>query len=288
MGFNVSYETVIFCIGITSIFHIRSATSDGQNTALNYSQHSPSQQISQTPPSTIPKPKSVPAYSKYPLQNFFSISPQQDEEDPECHNLRPNFAMEELTDILSPKIFSQTDLFHYFLTKIAKILQLDIATIKFVVNQALNWKGRLPPCYIPYAKVLSSFLECWSIILNAKWYIEEIPIRRSKNVDGFSSLPLEISSSSQLSEFFSPDIFSDPQPPSRLFIKILGMPKSVFADSKIQLENFLIKWDESDSPPFPRLYIWYAGIVNNFLQNESAIDNLKRGLSEIQRISASD
>ncbi|XP_065223595.1 uncharacterized protein LOC135847803 [Planococcus citri] len=210
-----------------------------------------------------------------------------------CETLPQTEDLRTLPNILSFEVFSQADIFPYLVNKILGISswRKQIQSIKYEADKALGGK-QLPACYIPYATLLSSILRCLKHLVNSlgvDTFIGGIKMRRAANVDGFNSLPIDISSSSELSEIFSVDIFSDPEPPALFLDKILKMPSEKIVNLKIQLQNFLQKWKKIDTQktPFPYWYCWYAKSVFTFLQDESLLNDLKKDIAEIQRRSVS-
>ncbi|XP_065223542.1 uncharacterized protein LOC135847770 [Planococcus citri] len=210
-----------------------------------------------------------------------------------CDPLQQTATMMTLPSVLSFDAFSQADIFPYLVNKIMRISRWrkEIIPIKYEAENALKRK-QLPACYIPYATLLSSILKCLIHLVNSSEvdsFLRGIKIRRARNMDGFNSLPIDISSSSELSELFSADIFSDPEPTALFLDKILKMPSEKIANLKIQLQNFLHKWDGIDvhKIPFPFWYKWYANSVFKFLQDESILNDLKKDIAGIPRRSVS-
>ncbi|XP_065223690.1 uncharacterized protein LOC135847889 [Planococcus citri] len=201
-----------------------------------------------------------------------------------CEPLPQTADSRTLPNILSFEIFSQADIFRYLVNKILGISSWkeQIQSIKDEADKALEGKP-LPACYFPYATLLSSILRCLIHLVNSSevdTYIRGIKMRRARNINGFNFLPIDISSSSELSEIFSYDIFSDPKPPAIFLDKILKMPSEKITNLKIQLQNFLQKWKQIDlqKTPFPYWYNWYAKSVFTFLQDESVLNDLKKNI----------
>ncbi|XP_065223193.1 uncharacterized protein LOC135847559 [Planococcus citri] len=268
MGFDVTFKSVLFFGAIVVI-----------GFPPGYASTSTSSLSTPAPLKDSSNNNSPP----YSMLHLLSPGTQNYEVNTECVPIRPSFVIDSLPKILSLDIFSQADPFNYFLTRTKKLTDDEVRRIHYEVHFALKMK-KLHQCYTPFAKLLYSFSLCWVFLLNAKPFIKEIKIQRSANIDGFNSLPNEVSSSSELSELFSSDIFSDPEPPLSLFTKILNMQERTVVNSKNQLQNFMQKWADKKIIPFPRVYISYADAVFRFLRTESVLENLKLDLDEIKRI----
>lgn len=205
----------------------------------------------------------------------------------ECESTRPNYVMGDLLDILSPQIFSQVDPFRYIVDITLKISNSNISEVRLLQSYLLQTE-QLPVCYIPYAKTLFSLLRCWPEVDAVKQIIRRIQTLLPPNDDVFSFLPSDISLSPQLLQLFSAEIFADPSPPLRIFYKLLNMSKNDILNLKAKLQTFIERSTKLQNIPFrKRYYIWYAKAVWKLIENEIALDDLKRDMAVIQRMAIS-
>lgn len=214
------------------------------------------------------------------------VSPQNRAE---CEPLKPGFVTRELMFILSREMFSLPDPFRYVIEKTMKMSNSYISRVSLTLNELLQTED-LPLCYMPYAKSLSSLFRYWPDLDALKQYIRRIQVVRPSNDVDFSFLPSDISLSPELFDLFSTDIFADSTPPVRILFKLLDLPKSQILNLQPQLKKFVERlMAEVQNIPFSkRYYIWYINAVRKFLQNKSALDELKRDMAAIQPVATSD
>ncbi|KAL6952471.1 hypothetical protein U1Q18_050917 [Sarracenia purpurea var. burkii] len=181
----------------------------------------------------------------------------------------------EVSDFLSPDIFSQANPFDYFLKKQKK---LPIKTVR-KINDAMwmsIWKERFPQGYIPYAKLLMSFLGC---LLQ----LEDIEgstriIQRFVESNNVSTPPAIFTIDHVISPLFSSYVFSDKNPPVRLLRKLLQIPENEISTLSSRVEKLL------NHRQFPRRYSRFTKCLLTFLKAEYLLPRLKKNLVEIQRV----
>ncbi|XP_065224669.1 uncharacterized protein LOC135848646 [Planococcus citri] len=313
MRFDVSCAAVIFISGVMMKLFVTSDSNQSQSSLdeqdlvsdytvtdeskplpnfhqlTNLSPENPNTAVS---PSMVSTPQNVSDSSDNhqqvfeTQQNYFLDRAQNNEENQKCIPLRPTVVITILPKILSFDIFSQADPAHYLLLKSIKLSDKEARSLRYEVNLALSDK-LLPQCYIPFANLLSSFLKCWMFLLNAKYYIVHIRDKRIENFNRYNSLPIEISSSPELSELFSSDVFSDPKPPLRLLNKIFKMSENALINAKNHLQDFLTKWVGTFKTTFVPAYVNYANAVYPVFHDELVLKEFKQDLGEIQRKSNS-
>lgn len=232
--------------------------------------------------SKTPTPlETTPTASIPPQPLYHEILPPQNRV--ECKPLEPGYAIEDLMILLPPDISSQPDPLGHLIHQMMQRSNSNISSERVVLNNLLQTK-RLPRCYIPYARALSSLFQCWPDVYKVKLYIRRVLHWLPPNDANFSFLPADISLSPQLLKLFTGDIFTDPIPPSRILRKLSDMPKNDILNLEAELQKFherLVK--ELANIPFrERQYLWYAEAVLKLLQKHSAFDDLKRDIAAVQ------
>lgn len=268
MSQNYNYDNVFFSPTISQI------------------QFVPYDKTAQTLPEIIlTAPNTISTSSKNPSAQGRPSQPLQNQA--ECEPLKLSYATRDLIDILRPEIFSQADPFRYLIDKTMKIPDRSIPRMIQELNELLD-ADQLPRCYIPYASTLFSLLRCWPDVEMVKRYISCIQRSFHSNEVDLSFLPSNIPLSPLLLELFSADIFTDPIPPLRLFYKLLNMPSNDIINLATLVQEFVQRTIALPNISFSkRYYIWYADDVRKLLQNQSALNDLKRDIAVIKRIATS-
>lgn len=185
--------------------------------------------------------------------------------------------------LLSPNTFSKADPFQHLIRETSKPPSWEINDLDNKLRARFRF-NEIPKSYMPYARALRSIIRGQIYLQQSKNSIEWI-----QNIRDRSGIPAEISSPQTLSTFglFSVDIFSDPNHPARLFNKLMKIPKNDIPNLMTELQNYMKIWNSRRI--FPREWWRYKGYVEgliSFLQDDSILNDLKRDMVEIQRISA--
>ncbi|XP_065223609.1 uncharacterized protein LOC135847818 [Planococcus citri] len=194
----------------------------------------------------------------------------------------------ETYDYLSTDVLSEVDLFRYSMRKTKNSSLTYIMKVILEVNNLLN-SNTLPESYIPYVRALRSILRIQIKLAGSKEDILKIQKTCLANLKDCSSIPSDILSPPELSGtgLFSYDIVSDPNPPLRLFNKLVRIPKISILNLRTRLENFNQRVEKSYK--FARQvwwpYTWYGRSLRTCVDEESVFDELRRDMNYLQLVS---
>ncbi|XP_065212067.1 uncharacterized protein LOC135839791 [Planococcus citri] len=193
-------------------------------------------------------------------------------------------------DLLSADVLSEPNPFKYLVRKTYKLPFQDILTaisdVKFVLNSNM-----LPELYIPYVQALNSILNCEIALTSAKIDILDIQSEHQANSKTYNfPIPSSVSSPFELSGsgLFSKEIFFDPDTPLELLRKLLSIPKKNIPYWRARLKDYHQQTEEqlnrySRQTWWP--YIWYSFSLSSVFKDDSILDDMKRDMDILRRIS---
>ncbi|XP_065225007.1 uncharacterized protein LOC135848865 [Planococcus citri] len=187
---------------------------------------------------------------------------------------------QELRQLLSPDIFTQTDPFHYLLEKIAKLPFMDLYPIIIEVNRHLNTREKVqfPADYQPNAKLLRTLLNLIIHLVNVQRGIHQIQ-RDKKIKPDFQELDTR-TLDPELSALFSSDILSDAYPPVVLVDKLLVLPENSFERIANKLTDCL-----RNNRVIRNHYYFYTVSLREFLRpfgQSKTLTDMQRYIAEMQ------
>lgn len=209
-----------------------------------------------------------------PPQKPESIPPNEGSND---DTLPPCILKRTVANILTPDIFSQANPLDYILSRATKLSKAGIRVMDSDIQFFLK-TDKFPQRYIPYAKVLSSLLQCLIELQNATDSIQAMHERLTSPPD-YALSPDLTTPDPKLSSLFSLDIFYDTNPPSRLVNKLLDIPPSRIANILTRLRKLY-----RSNSNFSGEYHWYILHVICFINqhNKGLLRKLRRNVSEMQ------
>ncbi|XP_065222995.1 uncharacterized protein LOC135848121 [Planococcus citri] len=196
---------------------------------------------------------------------------------PNIEPLSPDNFSQDLRQLLSPEIFTQSDPFHYLLGKAIKLPYrvMDKVNKEMENHFQTSSETRFPPAYLPYAKLLCLQMDLLSDLTNLQFGIRDI-----KKYNPPFPLPDIQSVDTEISSLFTADIFSDPNPPSVLVDKLLALPESGFESVVEKLE-----YSALNIRIIQYYYYWYCTYLKQPFKRPhgwTALVNLKRYVAEMQ------
>ncbi|XP_065224117.1 uncharacterized protein LOC135848214 [Planococcus citri] len=182
---------------------------------------------------------------------------------------------EELSELLSPDIFSSANPFTHLLIKVIKLPYDTMNRIMDQIFTSLLFK-KFPQQYIPFAKLVTSIINCLYRLERVK---KITPLLQNSNQTNYLYKPLDILISAidpELSPLFSSYILSDKNPPFRVLIKLLTIPENDLPSIKIHLKDLF------KNRLFPRRYFGFVESLQIFLGQEHILQHLKKSIAEVQ------